>query len=75
MARLIDADALKHEIIWSIPMMPTVRISIEHKIDAALTIPAIPVEWLREKMQKPQTTCVNPFGFVLDEWLEEQDAR
>ena len=43
--------------------------------DIAPTIPAIPVEWLREKMQKPQTTCANPFGFVLAEWLEEQEAR
>ena len=38
-------------------------------------VDAVPVEWLREKMQKPQTTCANPFGFVLDEWLEEQEGR
>lgn len=36
---------------------------------------AVPVEWLQEKMQKPCTTDANPFGYVLDEWLEEQEAR
>ena len=45
------------------------------KIRDAPTIDAIPVEWMKDKMQKPQTTCMNPFGFVLAEWLEEQGAR
>lgn len=39
------------------------------------TIAAITVEWMKDKMQKPQTTCMNPFGFVLAEWLEEQEAQ
>lgn len=44
-------------------------------VEDAPTIDAIPVDWLKDKMQKPQTTCMNPFGFVLAEWLEEQGAR
>ena len=39
------------------------------------TVDAIPVEWLKDKMQKPQMTDGNPFGFVLAEWLEEQEAK
>ena len=38
-------------------------------------VDAVPVEWMREKMWKPQITCANPFGYVLAEWLEEQEAR
>jgi hypothetical protein len=44
-------------------------------IENAPTVDAIPVEWLREKMLRPQMTDGNPFGFVLAEWLEEQEAR
>ena len=39
------------------------------------TMTAVPVEWLREKMREPQMTTGNPFGFVLAEWLDEQEAR
>lgn len=45
------------------------------EIDAARTVDAIPVEWLRDKMQKSLTTDANPFGYVLAEWLDEQGAR
>ena len=38
-------------------------------------IPAIPLEWLRDKMQKPRVTVANPFGYVLAEWLEEQEVQ
>lgn len=58
--RLIDADALKHEVFGSIPMMPTVRISIEHKIDAAPTIDAIPVEWLERKRKEALREGMRP---------------
>lgn len=74
--RLVDADALKDNMFgYAPPEMTWDRGDIEHKIDEQPTIDAIPVEWLQEKMQKPQTTCANPFGFVLAEWLEEQEAR
>ncbi len=71
MSRLIDADAL-----------PIIARGKNHHrkyvfadITDAPTIDAIPVEWLREKMREPQMTDGNPFGFVLDEWLDEQEAR
>lgn len=38
-------------------------------------VDAVPVEWMTDKMHKPQMTCVNPFEFVLSEWLEGQGAR
>ena len=42
--RLIDADALKHSIAGNIPLMPTVRIAIEHRIDDMPTIEGEPVK-------------------------------
>lgn len=82
MSRPIDADALMHILescrdtapILGLQSIIAIDDAIQMVIDAP-TIPAIPVEWLREKMQKPQTTCANPFGFVLAEWLEEQEGR
>lgn len=65
--RLIDADALDYALGAS-----DEDIYFHHMLEDAPTIPAIPLEWLNEKMQKPQITCDNPFGFVLAEWLEEQ---
>lgn len=87
MARLIDADALKEAVEFHVTSMSVCLSMDEHygkvtmredcltDIDNAPTIDAIPVEWLEEKMQKPQMTCANPFGYVLAEWLEEQEAR
>lgn len=46
---------------------------IEQYLELEPTIYAIPVEWLREKMHKLQMTDGNPFGFVLAEWLKEQN--
>lgn len=88
MARLIDIDALRdywrisepcerchwNKIDCSKPPYYSL-LDICNAIDEMPTIDAIPVEWLREKMQKPQMTCANPFGYVLAEWLEEQGAR
>lgn len=75
--RLIDADALMHthksEVAtigkdWTVDDLATA-------IETAPTIDAIQVGWLREKMLSPQMTDGNPFGFVLDEWMDEQEAR
>lgn len=44
-------------------------------VDELPAVDAVPVEWLREKMREPQMTTGNPFGFVLAEWLDEQEAR
>jgi hypothetical protein len=51
------------------------RCEINEVLNGLPAVDAAPVEWLREKMQKPQITCANPFGFVLAEWLEEQEER
>ena len=51
--------------------------TIEYFLDEDIspTIDAIPVEWLREKMQKPLMSCSNPFVYVMDEWQKEQEAQ
>lgn len=84
--RLIDADALKEEIEFH-PTSVSVCMTVEQAlgetnfkmrcledIDSAPTIDAIPVEWLRQKMQKPLMTSANPFDYVLCEWQNEQEA-
>jgi hypothetical protein len=69
--RLIDAEGLKCAVRKKFHALPD-RCEINELINAAPTVEAIPLEWLNDKMQKPQITCDNPFGFVLAEWLEEQ---
>ena len=71
MMRLIDAEELKRAVRKKFPALPD-RCEINELVNAAPTVEAVSLEWLREKMQRPQMTCVNPFGFVLAEWLEEQ---
>ena len=71
--RLISADALKVSVRKKFKDLPS-RCEINGLVNAAPTIDAIPVEWLREMMHKPQMTRGNPFGFVLAEWLEEQEV-
>jgi len=83
--RLVDADALKAEFDKNCAMECACcdHATCNHVrnavgcglLDNAPTVDAIPVEWMREKMQKPQMTCANPFGYVLAEWLEEQEAQ
>lgn len=69
--RLIDAEKLKQAVRKKFPALAD-RCEINELVNAVPTVEAVPLEWLREKMQRPQMTCVNPFGFVLAEWLEEQ---
>jgi len=74
--RLIDADALNKELQQRVGSPTDDKLyEVNLCIINAPTVDAIPVGWLREKMQKPQMTCANPFGYVLAEWLEEQEAR
>jgi hypothetical protein len=80
MNRLIDADALSENLdkrrTYEImngrnkAYGKGVRDAM-NDVDSAPTIDAIPVEWLREKMQKPLITSANPFDYVLEAW--EQD--
>lgn len=75
--RLVDANELKHEIVGAIPMMATVRIPIEHKIDAAPTVQAIPVEWLRQKAEE-NSRYAEPyfaFAYVLHEWQQTKSIE
>lgn len=69
--RLIDAEQLKQAVRKKFPELAD-RCEINELVNAAPTVEAIPLEWLNDKMQKPQITCSNPFEFVLAEWLEEQ---
>ena len=69
--RLIDAEELKCAVRKKFPALPD-RCEINELVNAAPIVNAIPLEWINDKMQKPQITCRNPFGFVLAEWLEEQ---
>ena len=81
MSRTIDADALMHILescrdtapVLGLQSIIAIDDAIQMVIDAP-TIPAIPVGWLKDKMQRPQMTDGNPFGFVLAEWLEEQEV-
>ena len=75
MARLIDADALAHnmfdyapsEMLWS-------RSDIEHKIGEMPIIDAIPISWLKEKalsMNEP----FSPYMKVMFAWFKENDYK
>lgn len=87
MSRVIDADALKEQIESHVVSVSvclsvdehygkvTMREECLQDIADAPTIDAIPVEWLRDKMQKSRATDANPFGYVLAEWHKEQEAQ
>lgn len=75
--RLIDADALKDKAFSG-------RKGLVHSsdIDTAPTVPAIPVEWLRDMMEENGRYAEPYFAFayVLHEWqqtksIEEQQAE
>lgn len=81
--RLIDADALKDEMragcvpidLGGITGITGDDDSIEDYIDAAPTIDAIPVEWLRQYQSKmPNTAAVMGVDVVLRMWQKEQEA-
>ena len=79
--RLIDADALKDEMragcvpidLGGITGITGDDDSIEDYIDAAPTIPAIPVEWLRKW---PNSLREGAYvRDILTDWQQEQEAR
>ena len=91
MAKLIDADALKHKIDqeerrridpgWY-DGIDTCREFIEN----APTIPAIPVEWLEQQRDKRRAaaaahsrissmTVLEAINVVMELWQKEQEAR
>lgn len=81
--RLIDADA--RVTVQSFDAMNEEynhdEMTVEQALDFATdegcppTIDAIPVDWLRKKMQKPLMTCDNPFDYVLSTWQDEQRKK
>ena len=68
--RLIDADALIGEA--STGCTDYVADELADWVQEAPTVDAIPVDWLLERAQQPLVTDSNPFGFVLEEWMEAQ---
>lgn len=81
MSRLIDADVLKDNIFgYAPPEMMWDRGDIEHKIDEMLTIPAIPVEWLRSQLKNNPNDIESAYDDIfinelIDKWQKEQEAR
>ena len=78
MGRLIDADALKETVRKKYKDLPS-RCEINELVNAAPTIPAIPVEWLEDKELYYRTTgdklFSDAFAVVIGEWPKEQEAR
>ena len=72
MSRLIDADALKDKAFGG-------RKGLVHSsdIDAAPTIDAIPVEWLRNlcAIAKMETDDEMFIDWLIQMWQKEQEAR
>ena len=90
MSRLIDANALKETIEFhptSVSVCMTVaeaKGQTEFKnrclddIDNAPTIPAIPVEWLKQKRDSqsdPWDYLANAIDYILAVYKKEQEAR
>ena len=71
MNKLIDAEALKESVRKKFTAIPD-RCEVNELVNAAPTIDAIPVEWLREKMKTPTMTCANPFDYVFCEWMNRR---
>lgn len=82
--RPIDADALKDEMragcvpidLGGITGITGDDDSIEDYIDAAPTIDAIPVEWLKGLMLSTEDDVDKvEFAWIMREWQKEQEAR
>ena len=88
--RLIDADALKEEIEFH-PTSVSVCMTAEQArgetnfklrclkdINAAPTIDAIPVEWIKARWEKgwlPDSERCVCEGWLIEDWEKEQEAR
>jgi len=88
--RLIDADALIKTMEYHVTTMSVCSTTIEARakgemkrtciadVANALTIDAIPVEWLREKMRgyasALKSTELSAIVRVMQMWQEEQEA-
>lgn len=76
MTDLISREAAIEEIARRDTTNGTVKVYSGLEVNAILSdlpaVDAIPVDWLRKKMQKPLITCGNPFDYVLSTWQDEQ---
>ena len=85
MMRQIDADALNERIdrcvgIDGLGLEPLMAIrDIKALISVMPSIDAIPVEWLREKMNLADDAgdldSVDLFSWIIQTWQKEQEAR
>ena len=79
--RIIDADALKKEVefLQDNTWPEDLSARMPRIIEEAETIPAIPVEWLREKMRgyasSLKSTETAALVMVMQMWQKEQEAR
>ena len=75
MARMIDADALKVAVRKKFKDLPS-RCEINGLVNAAHTVDAIPVEWLKELLL-PTGDDVDKVAFVriMRKWLKEQEGQ
>ena len=76
--RLIDAETLKASVRAKFPNVAD-RCEINELINAAPTVDAIPVEWLKEQADYRRSewdydTCEG-IRIVLKAWEEEQEAK
>ena len=75
MMRLIDADALKESVRKKFKALPD-RCEINELVNAAPTIDAIPVEWLKGLMLSTEDDFdKDEFAWIMREWQKEQEAR
>ncbi len=75
MARMIDADALKVAVRKKFKDLPS-RCEINGLVNAAPTIDAIPVEWLKELLLSTDDDVDKvELAWIMREWQKEQEAR
>ena len=76
--KLISAEELKAKVRDKYKALPD-RCEINELINAAPTIDAIPVEWLREKMKLASNAgdldSLELLEWIEMKWHEEQEAR
>jgi hypothetical protein len=76
--RVIDGDALKESVRKKFKSIPD-RCEINELVNAASTIDAIPVAWLRNEMNmaddRGDSEMTDAISWLLQTWQEEQEAR
>ena len=78
--KFINVDALKHNLFdYAAPEMVWNKGDIEHKIKEMPIIDAVPIEWLREKMNFAEGVgdfdSVDLFSWIIKTWYYEQEEE